>query len=1283
MKNSQKILDYWKITEALQQEFFPLPTKDIIPFDTLKRRPSANKHNIKKLYLSTITSKDLLAILGEEFSDINEKDMLEKTNTYLAYILLDDNNNLFSIEDTTIFINPIFYYLHKKSNKDFSEFQTSFSKEHAPPNNKELIFIPDTSALIQGAKYYKGKNLFKNLFPSGANVKIVISNIVTKELDGLKNSSKKKTSIDARRVSNDLYQAMEDETFNNVFVSNTIEVLEANSPGIYLDSLNDELIVHEALLNAKNNPNSYVYLYSTDKNQKILNTALSNNEEVNNIFSTSFISKNIHFEHAITQTLEDALNTIREKLLNTLELNKYEELFSNKLYASQQFYEAGKELELTTTASFFFDSLRQAPINNGISYLTKHPHQIDIRQDTEIKMNLNHISNTPKGRWASKYFLNHSQQNAINQYFLKYNTNEIVSINGAAGTGKTTLMKDVIANILIDKASAILDLKFECFDIKNNTPELKPELLSQFDILITSSNNSAVENITKELPLSSGFDFDYIKESPNNFILKDELKVLASANGSTEDYFCFISSALGNSNNFRTMQNLLNSCDISRYFKIAQDNKDEVEQSFLHQLNIIKNIKKSLSPVEINKKIAFINQEKKNLQSILTQINNIKQDTEVLKKRNTNFSNTIQEKEKTLSKIISSFPIGSSLERTIHLSSLFQSSINSLQSEHKKYSLIANKETLNKLTLQGINKTISESIEYKSSKLKILTSLEKKHIDLVSDCKIMQNDIDETTDKLDSMGIISKILFKHKRLKRDIKVQQELLDNKIQEIEFLEKKIENENKLLDVAIETYKHNKGILEQDHKDKLEIKEAQKQKDIISEAIHYEYEDFCQDLKISRDDISTLFEDINSINLLEKEIENYKNDIQNTKDKIKSNNTTIENKHDSAKQLQTTLRKKSKEVNFNKPTQQFYDMSSREIEISSMYNIDKFKYNQAKLFYYALRVLEINMILNFSNIKKSLFKSKDFIDTKNEKWLSIYSLFTPVVSSALASLPRMLKSVNNIGSIICDESGQATAPSGYIFMQKTKNALIAGDPLQIEPVVTLPQAIDDILTNKMNIEDKFSVTKSSVQTLCDDASQIGTLFGDNKVGMPLFVHRRCIEPIFSISNEISYDNQIINQTPPLKENDEVLVNNLHDSMFLDIRSSDDDFFGNISKKELEFAIDHIQGSLLHTNISYFIISPFKDKQRIFHTIANNKHKGKFGTTHTFQGKEADVVYFILGGKSEASRNWVASKANILNVAATRAKKRLYIIGDRKKWEKLEYFNKIGNHISFATLR
>jgi superfamily I DNA and/or RNA helicase len=361
----------------------------------------------------------------------------------------------------------------------------------------------------------------------------------------------------------------------------------------------------------------------------------------------------------------------------------------------------------------------------------------------------------------------------------------------------------------------------------------------------------------------------------------------------------------------------------------------------------------------------------------------------------------------------------------------------------------------------------------------------------------------------------------------------------------------------------------------------------------------------------------------------------------------------------------------------------MSSREIEISSMYNIDKFKYNQAKLFYYALRVLEINMILNFSNIKKSLFKSKDFIDTKNEKWLSIYSLFTPVVSSALASLPRMLKSVNNIGSIICDESGQATAPSGYIFMQKTKNALIAGDPLQIEPVVTLPQAIDDILTNKMNIEDKFSVTKSSVQTLCDDASQIGTLFGDNKVGMPLFVHRRCIEPIFSISNEISYDNQIINQTPPLKENDEVLVNNLHDSMFLDIRSSDDDFFGNISKKELEFAIDHIQGSLLHTNISYFIISPFKDKQRIFHTIANNKHKGKFGTTHTFQGKEADVVYFILGGKSEASRNWVASKANILNVAATRAKKRLYIIGDRKKWEKLEYFNKIGNHISFATLR
>ena len=58
--------------------------------------------------------------------------------------------------------------------------------------------------------------------------------------------------------------------------------------------------------------------------------------------------------------------------------------------------------------------------------------------------------------------------------------------------------------------------------------------------------------------------------------------------------------------------------------------------------------------------------------------------------------------------------------------------------------------------------------------------------------------------------------------------------------------------------------------------------------------------------------------------------------------------------------------------------------------------------------------------------------------------------------------------------------------------------------------------------------------------------------------------------------------------------------------------------------------------------------------------------------QGKEAAVVILVLGGNSEnaGARNWAVSQPNLLNVAATRAKRRLYVIGDRTDWKQRNLF-------------
>lgn len=62
------------------------------------------------------------------------------------------------------------------------------------------------------------------------------------------------------------------------------------------------------------------------------------------------------------------------------------------------------------------------------------------------------------------------------------------------------------------------------------------------------------------------------------------------------------------------------------------------------------------------------------------------------------------------------------------------------------------------------------------------------------------------------------------------------------------------------------------------------------------------------------------------------------------------------------------------------------------------------------------------------------------------------------------------------------------------------------------------------------------------------------------------------------------------------------------------------------------------------------------------------RVGTIHTFQGKEADIVVLVLGAPLESSagaRHWAGYSPNLLNVAVTRAKRRIYVIGNYRAWK------------------
>ncbi len=326
-----------------------------------------------------------------------------------------------------------------------------------------------------------------------------------------------------------------------------------------------------------------------------------------------------------------------------------------------------------------------------------------------------------------------------------------------------------------------------------------------------------------------------------------------------------------------------------------------------------------------------------------------------------------------------------------------------------------------------------------------------------------------------------------------------------------------------------------------------------------------------------------------------------------------------------------------------------------------------------------------------RKKLQKNFD-LDTIFPALLNSLMIAVPVISSTFAAVERFLincKSESSLGTIIIDEAGQASPHMFVGALFRAQKAIVVGDPKQIEPV----QTVQDLFVERIGGEGigKYRSKELSVQSLADAqnpfAGIIKNLDGSESwVGCPLVIYRRCKDPMFSVANELSYGGFMINKTmdsddpiDPCKESCWITC----DASNIESSTGKDRYI----KVQGQIAFELIQ-KLRARNAEFkdiFIITPFTSVAHGFKTymqsisddIVNwtdkdNKSgwlKDNIGTVHTFQGKEAKVVIYMLGCQSDGTANgaikWV--NANNVNVAFTRAKEYIYVIGDATKWAEL----------------
>jgi len=258
-----------------------------------------------------------------------------------------------------------------------------------------------------------------------------------------------------------------------------------------------------------------------------------------------------------------------------------------------------------------------------------------------------------------------------------------------------------------------------------------------------------------------------------------------------------------------------------------------------------------------------------------------------------------------------------------------------------------------------------------------------------------------------------------------------------------------------------------------------------------------------------------------------------------------------------------------------------------------------------------------------------------------------------------------------VVIDEASQCDIASALPLLYRAKRSVVIGDPQQLRHISALSRPRDSELQHKHGLVDTRAGWMYSVSSLYDVASGVASASGV----IALRDHHRSHEDIVGFSNRAFYEGRLRVATRyqqlkrPRSDQPGIIW---------------EDVCGEVTRPRGGGACNRVEAVAVVAALKELlltgqyrgtvgVVTPFRGQAQLLQELVQNDNdlaavlepsELLVDTVHKFQGDERDVMFFspvVSNSMPAGAVGFLRSSGNLFNVAITRARGLLHVVGDR----------------------